>query len=717
MIRFTIVNNFSKISNSALTEFLNEQNIQARVIRERYLNLQVQNGTNDEQLSVEEQQPSHGVSEEDEDGGESDSDDGDIDEDTTKSPQNSQPIPGSESDSEPETATTKLEVGGSKKRLTKKQQEKLIKKQKKELDESDSEDRRRPRRRRGIYQNYENDEQIFRNRNKNLGRLPGETDFCALCHCKFTVTVYSESAPQEIQEKYREEQELKMQQKLKQKLEQKLLRDAMKQESDEFEGNDENDTSSSGSDNEMDLTTEKQKRKPWLLLLCPACSKDELEKGKVSRETLAHDEALKTSKLYRRKVAAALLDRKEFSSVPKLQNICTKVVTDHIEDVEALGSLNFYNRDKIARILTRNRKLNSETLPLFFDNGIKRLELWDCSQIDSQSLALIPSNCPSLESITLSMCGQLKYNFLSSCSCINVTELCLDGAFLISSEDWCNFFREMKTTLLRLDIRNTHRFDSVAMATLVEECTNLTHLSLSRVSGLVDPAAYLLLPELRNLVHLEISHPPQEIIMAKDVELITDEIVISILNSVGSQLQSLVLDGCAELTDKFVTDGLRPCCSPLRLQKLSLNSLDQISDEVMADLFHTWQDELGSLYNGPIMTELSLERCIGLTDNCITAMFEFVRPSIVSLNINSLPDLSGKPFEEIFIGADKSLFKALQSLNLSFVRSIDNTLITSIIDKSPRLEFIEVFGIPGVNKNCAVRPGVKLIGRQDALDL
>lgn len=570
--------------------------------------------------------------------------------------------------------------------------------------------RRRRRRRRGVFQNDENDETLFRIQHGNQGRLPGQTDFCARCHCKFTVTVYSEPAPPELQQEIIVEEEVPVDQ-------------------NEEDGSDNSDVAAaaaaagSAEDEETTPSTTTKKKVTRLagtLLLCPACSKEQLEKGKKSRIAAAHDEAVKNSKLYKRKVAAAILDRTDYKNVPTLRSICIQVINDNVGNVETLGAIGDENRDQIARILAKNRKLDSESVKIFLEPSVKKLELWDCSQVNSTSLNLIPKYCPHLESLTLSMCGQLNSSFLTGCSSMSkLTSITLDGAFLVSSESWAKFFEQMGSRLTRVDIRNTHRFDATALQALVDHCAeNLTHLTLSRMSGLDDPAAFFGLSKLTNLVHLEYSYPPQEIVLAKDRNLFTDEIAIEILNSVGAQLHTLVLDGCAELTDKFIVNGVKPCCSPLRMRRLSLGQLDLLSDEVVADLFNSWNNLLQSTNSEPVLTEVSLERCIGLGDDAVDALFDFAWPSLVSLNLSALPDLSEEPFIRAFYGKNSPRkFKNLDNLNLSFVRSVTNETIDAIVEASPWLEFIEVFGNPKINKECTVRKNVKLVGRQNIFSI
>lgn len=757
--------------NSALTEFLNERNIRASVIRDRYL--RIENGGDNDGEDIDEENP--------------DNQDGRADEEqqdeTTDNPEPESSsaaqrrkrrvkskAPNESSDSEPKSES-EAESGqngriangkakGNKKgkkakpALTKRQQKRLAKRQK--LDESSDDDdssssedeakytdgvngtlrrvRRMRRKRTSRYMNADNDEGMFRQMNKNNGRLPGQTDFCALCHAKFTVSVYSESAPQELVDKIREERQKQKQERelkrLEQQRDQEFLQRAIANRSISQNGDLVEPVPEPSLEPEVvaeNEDSEDDQRLENTLLLCPVCSQEKVSKGKTStsRAQEAKTEAYKTTKLYRKKVAAALLDRREYSNVPSLQDTCINLIIENIENVEALGSLSYHNRDRIARILSRNRQLNTSTVKLFLEPTVKVLELWDCSQINADTLNLIPAYCPYLEKLTLSMCGQVRSEFLIKCASQlkNLKEVHLDGAFLVSETAWSDFLVAIGSRLEKLDIRNTHRFTAMSLSVLVESCPNLTHLTLDRISGLTDPAGYFLIAGLQKLVHLEISNPPQEMVMAEDMSLITDETIITILNSVGAQLQTLVLDGCSELTDRFVTDGLRPCCSPLRLKKLSLANIDQLTDEVMADLFSTWSENLSKLKSGPLMTSINLERCIGLSDESISAMLDFVHPSIVTLNISALPDVSEAAFAVALInhtnedGSIKEYFPYLESISVNFVQSFNNEVVQKLTEAAPHLEFVEVFGVSNVNKDCSVRPGVKLIGRLDALDL
>lgn len=70
-------------------------------------------------------------------------------------------------------------------------------------------------------------------------------------------------------------------------------------------------------------------------------------------------------------------------------------------------------------------------MTLFLTPDLKRLEFWDCSNVDSDSLNKIASFCPNLESLTLFMCGQLHNDNLQyfATNLTKLHDLALNGPF------------------------------------------------------------------------------------------------------------------------------------------------------------------------------------------------------------------------------------------------------------------------------------------------
>ena len=142
---------------------------------------------------------------------------------------------------------------------------------------------------------------------------------------------------------------------------------------------------------------------------------------------------------------------------------------------------------------------------------------------------------------------------------------------------WQDYFEEAGNRLTKFEIRNTHRFGNDSLISLLTNAgRNLTSLKLSRLDGLNAADVYGMIPHFllpSKLTHLEISYPEKE-------ELISDDLIISILSITGDTLVSLNLDGCSDLTEKFLIDGVAQFCP--NLTHLSIQNLDQISDDGFA---------------------------------------------------------------------------------------------------------------------------------------
>lgn len=427
-----------------------------------------------------------------------------------------------------------------------------------------------------------------------------------------------------------------------------------------------------------------------------------------------------TGRKQRKKVARALLDGKiAVNGAVSLQDVCINTIVKYIENIEAFGDIRPIHLGKISRILSRNRKLNGMTMKLFMDpsyyakditNETSRLEFWDCSNFKPNDYSLIASHCYNLESLILSMCGQMTNEnlILLSTKLTNLTELYLDGPFLINKESWNTVFENLGSRLKSLTIKSTHRIASEELANLVENCPNLTKLCLSRLSGVIDETGILLLSELRHLTHLEISYIGMDPL---EEPVVSDESIINILNSVGSQLQELVLDGCSGLTNQVLTNGINKSCRSLRT--LSLTLLDQITDDAVVELFTNW--------NNPGLEKFSCKRCIGFGDDALMAVIDQCRDTIVELDINSLQVITAE-------GTSNAFFKLkdehrphklldLTQIDLGFVRCVDDRFITKLCNYAPNLESIEVWGNNKVTEYLKVPQGVKLIGRENIIGL
>lgn len=425
--------------------------------------------------------------------------------------------------------------------------------------------------------------------------------------------------------------------------------------------------------------------------LCSSCTKIQLRRDRLAKK---HEiEARKR----RKRIAAALLDKKQFK-LPSLQDICIHVISDNIEGVDILGEIGNHNKVKISKILAKNRSLNNRTLTLFLDNDTKELELWDCSKIDKVSMNKIPAFCHNLEKLNLNMCGQLHNDNLAyfGSKLTNLKSLALNGPFLINDDTWQNFFQSNVAKNLKcFHLRNTHRFSSDSLVSLLENCGNsLESLTLSRLDGLNSKPVYDLLPHfLTNLKHIEISYPHHE-------NLIDDDLIISLLALNCETIESLNLNKCSGLTNKMLTEGIK--LFGANLTNLSLVDLDQLDNNGLNELFDNWQINGG-------LTDINFERCILLDDNSIFKVLQHSSETLVQLNLNSVKNID----KGLFARLSRSVtFPLLTSLDLGFVRSVDDSVLAILSRICPKLEILEIYGNNRCTDKALFRDTLTVIGRQ-----
>lgn len=377
-----------------------------------------------------------------------------------------------------------------------------------------------------------------------------------------------------------------------------------------------------------------------------------------------------TARKKRKAMAQALVDLRTDLS-PSLQDLCISTVAKYIDDVDELGDLTSQNMQKIANILTKNRRLSNSTVQLFLRNDATTLELWDCSALTPEAFNLIPSMCPNLERLTLSMCGQLNdENLMRLAQLKNLKELVLDGPFLVRFDAWIEFFETVGPRLEKFDVRSVYRISAEVLAVLVDNATNLRYLGLRNLSQVSDPAPFFLLRDLEKLEHLELCDMEEGIL--------TDEALCSTLKAIGSQLKTLVIKQGPELTDKLVAAIGENCQC---LQRLELVNLTSITEDAVTQMFQTWSSKEWN----KSLSILSLERTIGVGDQALDTALEHLHGSLVELNVNSLKLLTQAIIPKL------AAVPNLTKLDIGFLGFIEPVHIYKLAT-SPHLKLVLAYG-------------------------
>ncbi|KAK9448111.1 uncharacterized protein V1518DRAFT_438607 [Limtongia smithiae] len=421
-------------------------------------------------------------------------------------------------------------------------------------------------------------------------------------------------------------------------------------------------------------------------LLCHSCGSKYAKEEKIQKKTQI------SSRKKKKSIAAALLD-KQTAAVPKLQDMCIKIIAKYIDDVEMLGDIGDLNMEKIARILSRNRSLKDNTMKLFLGPTIKRLQFWDCSNLSSSSFELIASYCPKIESLTLSMCGQMADEVMDyyGSHFTQLRSLTINGGFLITADCWARFFKAKGSQLVKVSISNTLRFNTKSIESLAEHCgSSLEELTFSRVGSLTTEDLEKYLHKFPKLTSLELSYMRA---VVKDGGFIVD-----VLKLIGPQLLTLNLDDGGDLSDAVLTSGIRPHCSTL--QNLSLSLCESFTDAGFRELFADWSQNQG-------LINANFSRCTNVGDDGMQAFLEHSCKTVVVLNLNSMYLLTAATLQ--LMAASDCEF--LSQLDLGFLRCVTDAEVELLMNKCKSLQFMEVYGNMRVTELAKIRQGVTVVGR------
>lgn len=392
----------------------------------------------------------------------------------------------------------------------------------------------------------------------------------------------------------------------------------------------------------------------------------------------------------------------ERTRLPTLQSMCINIIADNIEDVEGLIGIANQNMDSISKSISKNRRLNSQTVNLFLQSSAKELTFYDCSALDCDVLASIPAFCPFVESINLQLCGMLDNTSIDAWSekCKKLRKVELYGPFLVRVEAWHRFFQAMGDRLTTFKIRESPRFDKGCCEKLVEYCPNITELGLAQIGPLNADCLSVLKAYGHQLTYLDISDPGVSApgVPPKGLE---DNAVIDMLQATGPRLVHLDISRNADLTSKTLLDGiLANCISLQRLNVIQMHA-EEILPEHWVSLFQGLK-ERGTAK----LTHVNLERCLAVNDSVIEALVEFCGANLVELNLNSCDKITEIGFKQITKNC-----RSLEKLDVGFCRAIDDGIVTDMVNSIRNLQEIWLFSCNRVTP-FLTSSRVRLLGKE-----
>ncbi|KAF6758516.1 DNA dependent ATPase [Ephemerocybe angulata] len=383
--------------------------------------------------------------------------------------------------------------------------------------------------------------------------------------------------------------------------------------------------------------------------------------------------------------------------LPSLVNMCIKIVTQYIDDVESLGDIGTLNVEAIAKAMAKNRSLTPENARLFYNTTNTKLIFYDATNLTSSALESLVYMNPNLTSLRLDFCGQLDDKsfklFITSLPALQRIELL--GPFLVRSPSWKAFARA-HPNLEGFLINQSPRFDLECMHALVTYCRGLKALRLREIGKMSD--AFLeeigdLGPEA--LTYLDLSCPS---------ESCSDTAMVTLLSEVGGSLTHLDVSKHDLLTDTFLSEGLQHCT---RLESLGMAHLLDLTDKGVADFFKSWQN--------PALVELDASRNPELKGDALEAIMKHSGLRLEKLNINGWENVEENGLRDI---GRKG--KELVKLDVGFCRNVDDFVVKAWLEGEDvkgvkkggcrNLKELKVWGCNRVTAHCPKKHGLTLYG-------
>ncbi|KAJ2764122.1 UV-damaged DNA-binding protein rad7, partial [Coemansia nantahalensis] len=423
--------------------------------------------------------------------------------------------------------------------------------------------------------------------------------------------------------------------------------------------------------------------------------------------------------------------------LPSLQDLCVRTIAHHVDQVESFGGIAAESLNKICRIISKMRRLDEQTLPLFVSPERTSVTLYDCTKINAGGIDRIIATCPGLEALHLEFCGRLDGDVMMALAkgLPRLTSVRLDGAFLVKDEAWAAFFAEMGGRLRDFKVAYAG-MGPRAMRALITHCTELEELRVAECSDFDDDCLAMLAPPLTESE--EAAQEPERLLRAQrrrhsigaeTPEGAAEEVprwqplarlrvlelprphkpmasatAARVVRTLGAQLQVLDLRGFRDLDDAFLLQALSQHGHNLR--ELCLGECNEISSDAFAEFFA--RGTVGGACPATHgLMRLDLGRCYGLANGVVDALVRHSRATLRHLCLNSVDDSLAADGVLALAGA-----AVLEELDLSWVRCVTDAVLEKILPACPRLAVVRVYGCPGVTRFAPRRPGLVYIGRE-----
>lgn len=443
-------------------------------------------------------------------------------------------------------------------------------------------------------------------------------------------------------------------------------------------------------------------------LLCNPCGKD-LDKdnggpAKKKRKTVGGPVGS------RRKMQSNILDGTYQIGARSLMSLCIDTLAKNITLAQDLGDLPASLVDRIARILSKRRLVDQNTLLLFLQPNAEDVHIYDGAKLSSEHIMRIFQDVPKLKNLKIRNAIQFKdevMDYIISRDQINLEGFSLHGANLVSETHFIKYFKAKGHSLRSFKIYYTDKhFGNESVVALKDYAPALKRLKIYHNQE-VSADGVREIAELKGLQHLSLH-------LHKSVH---SDVYVHVLKSIGAGLKTLSLKMVPEI-DNTVLDAIHANCRSL--EKLRITDSENMTDEGFARLFNGWEN--------PGLITLDLQKCrqldsthprindnnIGLCSNGFRALMAHSAKTLRHLNIHACRHISREAFEEVF--SPERVYPDLRDIEISFCEEVTDFIVGSIFRSCPVLREMNVFGCMKV-KDVLVPRGKILVGVPNAVGM
>ncbi|KAI0122995.1 hypothetical protein BJ170DRAFT_704201 [Xylariales sp. AK1849] len=441
-------------------------------------------------------------------------------------------------------------------------------------------------------------------------------------------------------------------------------------------------------------------------LLCLKCGKD-----------LAKDDPAPKKKkrktggqgVGRRTVQSRILDGTFSLGAKSMMTLCIETLARNIDLASDLGDVPPALVDRIARILSRRRLLNSQSLDLFLQPEAEDVKVYDGARLTSDDYIRIFQRVSKLKNLKVRNAIQFKGNVLAYLASRNIDldTIYLHGANLLTEESWRAFLEVKGKHLKGIQVYYTdNHFGDDLVASLKELCPSLRRLKIAHNQKLTDKGIEHI-AKLEGLEHLSL-----------DLRTFSHtEPYVNVINGIGQSLRTFSLKEVGDIDDR-VLDAIHANCR--HVSKLRVTNSEHMTDAGFARLFKDWT-------NKPL-TFIDFQKCryvdsanprdnthlVGLCSDGFRALMRHSGRSLKELNIHACRHISTEAFEDVF--SANAEYPELLDLEISFCEQVTDFVVGSIFRSCPRLKRLNVFGCMKV-KEVKVPRGKILVGLPNAMGM